>query len=249
MTRLSVNLNKFALIRNARGTDFPNLPGMAERAVASGAHGVTVHPRPDQRHVRDDDVPALRDLCARHARVEFNVEGNPEPRFMELVLANPPDQCTLVPDDPGQLTSDHGWDLSGDNARLVARIERLRQAGIRVSLFMDPDCKQIERAPDVGADRVELYTESYAAAFDAGRHAAELERFRRAALCAAEAGLGVNAGHDLNQRNLGAFLKAVPHVLEVSIGHAIVVESFDHGFEATLSTYLDVIERTRAGRP
>jgi len=241
MTKLSVNLNKFALIRNARGTDFPNLKWMGQRAIAAGVHGLTVHPRPDQRHIRYDDVPVLGGLCGEHPGVEFNIEGNPEAEFMDLVLATPPDQCTLVPDDPNQLTSDHGWRLDGDNRVLMEKISRLKDAGIRVSLFMDPDPEQIARVPATGADRIELYTESYARAYGTGEQSRSVESYRVAAQAALDCGLGVNAGHDLNLDNLAVFLEIVPNVLEVSIGHAIVVESFDQGFEKTLGRYLEIV--------
>jgi pyridoxine 5-phosphate synthase len=242
MTKLSINLNKIALLRNARGTDYPNLKWMAERAVAAGVHGITVHPRPDQRHIRYDDVPVLAALCASEDGLEFNIEGNPEAEFMDLVLAAKPDQCTLVPDDPTQLTSDHGWNLLGDNSILNAHVKTLLDAGIRVSLFMDADTDQIERVPDTGADRVELYTESYARAFGNDNQDKELQRFREAAETASRLGIEINAGHDLNLDNLAAFLNHVPNVLEVSIGHAIMVESFDRGFEATLRAYLTIVE-------
>ncbi|MCZ7597535.1 MAG: pyridoxine 5'-phosphate synthase [Gammaproteobacteria bacterium] len=241
MTRLSVNLNKIALLRNARGSDYPNLLAMARRAVAAGVHGITVHPRPDQRHIRHDDVPVLAELCAGLANVEFNIEGNPTREFLDLVIAAQPDQCTLVPDDPGQLTSDHGWNLEGEHGALDEAVAALSGAGIRVSLFMDPVIEGIDRVPETGAHRVELYTESYARAFAADRPETELERFAAAARRAGEVGLGVNAGHDLNLDNLGLFLARVPDVLEVSIGHAIVVESFDHGFEGTLERYLAIV--------
>ena len=241
MTRLSVNLNKIALLRNARGSDYPNLLTMARRAVAAGVHGITVHPRPDQRHIRHDDVPMLAELCAGLPNVEFNIEGNPTREFLDLVIAARPDQCTLVPDDPGQLTSDHGWNLEGEHGALDEAVAALSGAGIRVSLFMDPVVEGIDRVPTTGAHRVELYTESYARAFAAGSPEAELERFASAARRAGEVGLGVNAGHDLNLDNLGLFLARVPDVLEVSIGHAIVVESFDHGFEGTLERYLAIV--------
>lgn len=241
MTRLSVNLNKIALLRNARGTDNPNLERMARRAIAAGVHGITIHPRPDQRHVRFDDVPVLASLCETYTDVEYNIEGNPTDAFLDLVLAAAPDQCTLVPDDPGQLTSDHGWNLEGDTSELRRAIDTLSAAHIRVSLFMDPDPAQVERVPDTGAQRIELYTESYARAFAAGDASAEIERFRAASRRAGELSLGVNAGHDLNLFNLGPFLQQVPGVLEVSIGHAITVESFDHGFEGTLQRYLEIL--------
>ncbi len=241
MTRLSVNVNKIALLRNSRGRDYPSLVGVAARAIAAGVHGITVHPRPDQRHVRFDDAPTLADLCRDHPGIEFNVEGNPNDQFLQLVEAVAPDQCTLVPDDPGQLTSDHGWNLSGDNRELAAAVARLRDRGIRVSLFMDPDPEMIGRVPGTGADRIELYTESYAEAFASPGRERELARFIAAANRAAELGLGVNAGHDLNLDNLGLFLGRVPGVLEVSIGHAIWVECLDYGLEGTLRRYLDIV--------
>ena len=153
MTKLSVNLNKFALIRNARGTDFPNLETMARRTIAAGCHGITVHPRPDERHIKYADVPVLASVCSEFEQIEYNIEGNPEGAFIDLVLENKPDQCTLVPDDPNQLTSDHGWDVVTHGERLKPLISRFQEQGIRVSLFMDPDLEQIELAKKVGADR------------------------------------------------------------------------------------------------
>lgn len=245
MTKLSVNVNKFALLRNSRGTGYPNLETMAGRAIASGVHGITVHPRPDERHIRYDDVPVLSRLVARHDAVEFNIEGNPSPEFLALVSDTVPDQVTLVPDDPGQLTSDHGWDLEKDGNRLAPIIGELQATGVRVSLFMDPAPGQIDRAKKVGADRIELYTEPYARAFGTGAQDAAWRRFSAAADHARRIGLGVNAGHDLNLRNLPRFLE-IGGILEVSIGHAIVVESFDHGFEPTLARYLEIVGRSAA---
>jgi len=243
MTRLSVNLNKFALLRNARGTDCPNLAGMATRAIAAGVDGITVHPRPDERHTRYADVYELAELCRGHENIEFNVEGNPVPRFLAVVRETRPDQCTLVPDAPGQITSDHGYDMVRDAAALKPVVEDLKSHGIRVSCFIDADSAQIEAAPSSGTDRVELYTEPYARAFGTAGLDAVLGQFRDAALCAQQLGLGVNAGHDLNLDNLGTFL-SIPGILEVSIGHAIVVESFDYGFEDTLKRYLEIIRNS-----
>ena len=239
MTKLSINLNKFALLRNSRDTDHPNVLAMAGRAIASGVHGITVHPRPDQRHTRYSDVRNLSRLT-EHAGVEFNVEGNPVPEFFEIVEETQPDQCTLVPDAPDQLTSDHGWNLETDGERVEPLIRRLKGAGIRVSLFMDPLPVQIDIAKSIGADRVELYTEPYARTYG-GEESNEIwSRFERAATHARDIGLGVNAGHDLNLQNLTRFLE-IPGILEVSIGHAIVVESFDYGFEGTLERYLKIV--------
>lgn len=240
MTKFSVNLNKFALLRNSRGANNPDVLAIARRAIAAGVHGITVHPRPDQRHARYQDVVDLRALVAEHPAVELNVEGNPIEEFLRVVLETSPHQATLVPDAPGQLTSDHGWDAIAESSRLRGLVARLHAAGIRVSLFLDPDPAQVDAAASTGADRIELYTEPYAAAFGTPRQAEELARFAAAATRAEERGLGVNAGHDLSLANLGAFLAAVPNVLEVSIGHAVVCESFDHGFEGTLARYLAI---------
>lgn len=241
MTRLSVNVNKFALLRNSRERNWPDVAVMAARAIAVGAQGITIHPRPDQRHIRYSDVPVLRQLTGEHG-VEFNIEGNPIPEFVDLLLRHPPEQCTLVPDASEQLTSDHGWDLRGDVTSLASVIHTLREAGIRVSLFVDPDPGMMDLARALGADRIELYTEAYARAFGTEHEDAVWERFSKAAGRATAVGLGVNAGHDLNLKNLARFLD-IPNVLEVSIGHAIVVESFDSGYEATLRQYLDIVTR------
>jgi pyridoxine 5-phosphate synthase len=241
MTKLSVNLNKFALLRNSRGNDYPNLLSMARRALAMGIDGLTVHPRPDERHATYRDVSDLRALVAAHEGVEFNVEGNPIERFLEVVEQQRPHQCTLVPDAANQLTSDHGYDLLEGDGELGGVIARLQAAGIRVSIFMDADVHQVEQAPGTGAQRIELYTEPYAAAFGSAAQEAVTYRFRQAAQRALSLGLAVNAGHDLNLGNLGYFLQQVPGISEVSIGHAIVVESFDYGFENTLERYLRIV--------
>lgn len=241
MTSLSVNVNKFALLRNSRDTDSPNLRTMAARAIQAGAHGITVHPRPDQRHIRYADVPVLSELVRQHPGVEYNIEGNPTADFIRIVLENPPHQVTLVPDDPGQLTSDHGWDILKEHKRLLPIVEEFKERGIRVSLFMDAWLDQIDPVPMTGADRIELYTAPYADAFGTEREEAVWRRFDAAATRARELGLGVNAGHDLNLQNLGRFLE-IEGILEVSIGHAIVVESFDYGFEETLRRYLEIVK-------
>lgn len=246
MTQLSVNLNKFALLRNARGTDFPNLLGMARRTIDAGVPGITVHPRPDQRHTTYQDAYDLAELVAAHADVEYNIEGNPIPDFLKIVGETRPDQATLVPDAEDQLTSDHGWDLKNEAERVAPIVADLRARGIRVSLFIDPDPEQITLAKEVGADRIELYTESYARAFGAESQADVHERFRAAAAHAHGLGLGINAGHDLNLDNLATFL-TIPNILEVSIGHAVVVESFDHGYEDTLRRYLEITKGETKG--
>jgi pyridoxine 5-phosphate synthase len=241
MTSLSVNVNKFALLRNSRGRDYPSVVGMARRAIGAGVQGITVHPRPDERHIRRSDVPELSSLVGAHKNVEFNIEGYPTRDFLDLVVEVGPDQCTLVPDAPDQLTSDHGWKLEAHGDTLVPIIDRLKTAEIRVSLFLDPVGDDIDRASAVGTDRIEFYTEPYAEAFGTGAEDSEWKRFADGAAYAREVGLGVNAGHDLNLDNLPRFL-TIPRILEVSIGHAIVVESFDHGFEETLRRYLAIIQ-------
>jgi pyridoxine 5-phosphate synthase len=244
-TVLSVNLNKVALLRNSRGDLLPDPLTAARVAIASGCGGITLHPRPDLRHARPDDAVAMRALCTS---VELNLEGNPYagasdryPGFMQLLEACRPEQATLVPDGDAQLTSDHGWDLKREEMKLRPLVARLRAAGIRVSLFMDVDSPDIERAADLGADRIELYTGPYAHAAAAGDAGAALEACARAAERAVAVGLALNAGHDLDQRNLGPLLRAVPSIREVSIGHALIGEALYDGLELTVRRYLGVI--------
>lgn len=247
MIALSVNLNKIALIRNSRDTTIPDVPQHARICIEAGADGITVHPRPDQRHIRAQDC---LDLAAM-LEVEFNIEGNPMagprrsdranvgdyPGFMSLVREVRPTQCTLVPDAEDQLTSDHGFDLRRDGDRVAPLVEELQSLGIRTSLFMDPDPEQIRLAAQLGTDRIELYTESYARAFATGEALeATLRRFVEAAEVAAAEGLGLNAGHDLDLDNLPRFT-AVPGLLEVSIGHALVVDALRMGLPATVAAY------------
>lgn len=246
MTRLSVNLNKVALLRNSRLLGIPSVVRAAETVIAAGAHGITVHPRPDGRHIRTHDVHDLANLLSLHPGVEFNIEGNPFEDLLDLVLQVRPTQCTLVPDDPSAFTSDHGWDIARDVARLVPVVKRLKTEGIRVSLFMDADADNIGRATETGADRVELYTEPYASAFGHGHEGQELERFARAAEAAQRSGLGVNAGHDLNQVNLPRFLAKVKNVLEVSIGHALVSDALYSGLSQAVRDYLRAIQTQQA---
>jgi len=246
MTQLSVNLNKFALIRNARGSNMPDILDIAQKCIAYGANGITVHPRPDQRHTRFDDVMQLAQLLRSKSGIEFNVEGNPQPQFMDLVVQALPDQCTLVPDNPSQLTSDHGWNLKVSGAQVESVIRSLQKHGIRVSLFVDPVPEQIRLARDLGAERVELYTEAYAGSYNTPDRDNVLERYTEAAHAAVRYGMELNAGHDLNLENLGYFLRNVPGVLEVSIGHALVCESFDYGLAETIHRYKDVIAKAYA---
>jgi pyridoxine 5-phosphate synthase len=244
MTRLSVNVNKVALLRNSRALGIPDVVRAAELAIDAGAHGITVHPRPDARHIRSEDVYSLHDL-ARARGVEFNIEGNPFQPMLELVRGIRPDQCTLVPDDPGASTSDHGWDLEHDGSRLRPVIAELKALGVRVSLFMEADERAMARAAATGADRVELYTEPYARAFGTAMQGAVLARYVEAAGAAQRAGLGVNAGHDLNRDNLATFLRFVPGVLEVSIGHALVADALEFGMKQTVTLYLGAVSGGR----
>lgn len=242
-TRLSVNLNKVALLRNTRTMGMPDVLHAARLALEAGADGITVHPRPDGRHVRGPDVDALTNLLLQWPAAEFNIEGNPFHQLMDYVRSARPHQCTFVPDETGAFTSDHGWDLPADAARLRPLIDEAKGLGVRVSLFMDPVPEAMSQARELGADRIELYTEPYARAFGTPAQAAELERYRRAAEAALVAGLGVNAGHDLNRRNLAPFLAAVPGVEEVSIGHALVADALEFGLAATVRLYQAEIRR------
>lgn len=245
-TLLSVNVNKVAVLRNSRGGDEPSVVAVAAAAIAAGAGSITVHPRPDQRHIRADDVTALAETT--RGRVEYNLEGNPfappragYPGFLSLVATVRPAQATLVPDNDGQLTSDHGFDLRRDGERLRPLIAELRALGARVSLFMDADSDGIERAAELGAQRIELYTGPYAQAYAQGDASAALQACADAARRARAVGLAVNAGHDLSQANLGAFLRGVPDVREVSIGHALFGEALYAGIATTVRAYLDII--------
>ena len=245
-TALSVNLNKVALVRNTRHLGIPSLERAAELCLRAGAQGITVHPRPDARHIRPDDVPQLHALVARHPGVEFNIEGNPFHNLMDFVRALRPHQATFVPDSEGQFTSDHGWDFPADAQRLAPLVQETKALGVRVSLFMDPRPEMMAAVRALGADRVELYTESYARAWGTPQQAQVLAQFRDAAQAALDAGLGVNAGHDLNRDNLTDFLRAVPGVQEVSIGHALISDALEMGYEATVRAYQACIERAFA---
>lgn len=249
-TKLSVNLNKVALLRNARTIGIPSVLRAAEVCIEAGAHGITVHPRPDERHIRRQDVLELAEALKSAPEVEFNIEGNPYPEFMELVLKVKPAQCTLVPDSPEAFTSDHGWDLKGAEAeRLRPLISRLKEEGIRTSLFMETDLEQIGLARSVGADRVELYTEPYAASFARGLDVEEtLEAFRHAAEKAQSVWLGVNAGHDLNLQNLGLFC-SIPDIMEVSIGHALISDALEMGLATAVKAYLKVLSEAEKEVP
>ena len=242
MTHLSVNLNKIALVRNSRSLGIPSVTKAAKTCIAAGAYGITVHPRPDERHIRYSDVYDLKNIVSK---VEFNIEGNPfTGRYMELMPEILPTQATLVPDMPGATTSDHGWDLSKENfKRLLPVIDELRKLGIRTSLFVDPVIETVEKAKQLGSDRIELYTEPFARAFIEKKNLEPLTaRYAAAAKKAAEIGLGVNAGHDLNLDNLAFFCKNVKPVMEVSIGHALISDAIDMGLSNAVKAYCKILK-------
>jgi len=244
MTALSINLNKIALLRNSREGNYPSVVNHAQLCIDQGVEGITVHPRPDQRHIRPSDVRQLAELVRPLSGVEFNIEGNPfapalndYPGFIELVEETQPDQCTLVPDGDDQLTSDHGFDLNSSGDQLAPIIKRLKDQGMRVSLFMDPDLSQIEMAANIGADRIELYTGPYAAAWGTDQLEPLFQSHLAAAEMAVSLGMGVNAGHDLNLDNLAKYA-SIPALLEVSIGHAFTVDSLAMGMANAVNAYL-----------
>lgn len=236
MTSLSVNINKVATIRNARGENNPDLVRFALACEAAGAQGITIHPRPDERHIRRSDVPLLKQAVT----TELNIEGYPSEDFIRLVLETRPTQVTLVPDAPGQLTSNHGWDVVGNFDMLSSIIRRFKEGGIRVSVFVDPDSVQVLEAKIAGADRVELYTKAYADYYSKDREAA-IAPFLEAASAARVCGIGLNAGHDLSLENLRYFIDTIPWVDEVSIGHALICDALYLGIDATVKAYLDCI--------
>ena len=248
-TALSVNVNKVALLRNSRHLDVPSVVRAARLCLQAGAQGITIHPRPDERHIRAQDAEDLAHLMREWPEREFNIEGNPFHNLLPLVERFRPHQCTLVPDSEDQFTSDHGWRFPQDAARLLPVMRQLNDWGVRVSLFMDPEPEAMAAARDVGADRVELYTESYARAFAQGQHSEVLAAFGDTALAAIDAGLGVNAGHDLNQANLPLFLQAVPGVLEVSIGHAFIADALELGYTQATQHYLAAIAQGHGMTP
>ena len=241
MVRLSVNLNKVALIRNSRGADYPNLERVAADCERFGAQGITIHPRPDQRHARYDDVAKLKEVVT----TELNIEGYPTDRFLDVVVQHRPDQVTLVPDAPGQLTSDHGWDTDRRAELLTGVIGRLKDAGIRTSIFVDPDERMLDGALAVGTDRVEFYTGPFAHGF-AHDPAAAVAAFTRASAYARDLGLGINAGHDLNLDNLTYFAARMPGLQEVSIGHALVTDALYYGLGNTVQMYLRCLQNAAA---
>ncbi|MEX1056101.1 MAG: pyridoxine 5'-phosphate synthase [Natronospirillum sp.] len=239
MTVLSVNLNKIALLRNSRGRDFPNVLEYAGRFIKAGAGGITVHPRPDERHIKYDDARQLSEFLEQSDAIELNIEGYPSDSFLQLIAETRPAQCTLVPDAANQLTSDHGWDFHADMALVKDVVVQLQELGVRCSLFLDPDPGQVELAAETGAERIELYTELYAEAFDTGVCEQVLAQYRESAELARSLGMGVNAGHDLDLQNLPLFL-TIPDILEVSIGHALTVECINNGMSAVMKKYLAI---------
>jgi pyridoxine 5-phosphate synthase len=241
-TALSVNVNKVALLRNTRHLGIPSVTRAAQLCLKAGAQGITVHPRPDERHIRSHDVLELAALMKDWPGCEYNIEGNPSQNLMDFIRQVRPHQATFVPDSEDQFTSDHGWSFPQDAERLAPVIAECQALGVRVSLFMDPVPGQMAAARAAGADRVELYTEPYAAAWGTPQQAQQLSRYRDTAQAALNAGLGVNAGHDLNRDNLAAFVREVPGVLEVSIGHALIGDALELGYAATVQAYLACLQ-------
>lgn len=241
-THLSVNLNKVALIRNTRHLGIPSLIRAANQCLEAGASGITLHPRPDERHIRAHDVADIAAMMKDWSAKELNIEGNPLQNLMGFVRKYQPHQATFVPDSEGQFTSDHGWNPDQDSTKLRPLIAEAKALGVRVSLFMDAEASSMAWAKSVGADRVELYTEPYAAAWGSAQQSAQLKRFADAAQAAIDAGLQVNAGHDLNLDNLTAFIQQVPGVQEVSIGHALIADALEMGYRETVKAYLSCIQ-------
>ena len=241
MTALSVNLNKIALLRNSRGRDYPSVVGFASRFITLGVQGITIHPRPDERHITRQDAYDLADFLKDHPHVEFNIEGYPNEEFLQLIDAIKPDQCTLVPDGEEQLTSDHGWNFN-DHADFVHPvINQINDWGVRTAVFLDPDIEQVVMAAESGSNRIELYTEAYAQAWSTPEKDEVLAQYSEVALKAQELGLGVNAGHDLDLLYLPAFL-SIPGILEVSIGHALIIECIEMGIDQVVGQYLDITD-------
>ena len=242
-TALSVNVNKVALLRNTRHLGIPSVTRAAQLCLEAGAQGITIHPRPDERHIRGTDVYELADLMKTWPQAEFNIEGNPTQNLMQFIRDVRPHQATFVPDSEDQFTSDHGWSFPQDAERLQPLIAECKALGVRVSLFMDPVPEQMAAAKAVGADRVELYTEPYAAAWGSVDQAHQLTVYAKAAQAALDAGLEVNAGHDLNRDNLAAFVAQVPGVAEVSIGHALIADALELGYDSTVKAYQACIDQ------
>ena len=242
-TALSVNVNKVALVRNTRHLGIPSVTRAAQLCLEAGAQGITIHPRPDGRHIRSQDVYELAELLKAWPQAEFNIEGNPTQNLMDFIREVRPHQATFVPDGEDQFTSDHGWSFPQDAERLAPLVAECRSLGVRVSLFMDPVPEQMQAVKDLGAHRIELYTEPYAAAWGTPEQAAQLQRYTQTAQAALALGLGINAGHDLNRDNLSTFVAAVPGLLEVSIGHAFIADALELGYTGTVRAYQRCIDQ------
>lgn len=239
MTKLSVNLNKIALLRNSRGRNYPDPVYFAHKVIALGADGITVHPRQDERHITRQDARDLAKTVKAYPEIELNIEGYPSREFLDLIKELRPHQCTLVPDGPDQLTSDHGWDLKVQSEKLIPIIEALKSWNVRSAIFLDPDLEQVQLARASKTERIELYTEKYASMYGTVEQQTVFQQYADAAKHATELGLGVNAGHDLDLQNLATFLQ-IPDILEVSIGHALTVESIEYGIEDVVRQYLSI---------
>ena len=237
MALLSVNVNKIALLRNSRGADFPNVLNVSQDLIKCGAHGITIHPRPDERHAKYADAYTLKE----NIDVELNIEGNPNERFLDMVCEVKPNQCTLVPDAPDAITSNAGWDCKNNLDYLKPIIARLKENGIRSSIFLDPDPSQVPFAAQTGTDRIELYTEFFATSYGTDKQDEVIAKYKTTAAAAVEHGLGVNAGHDLSLENLKFFDENIDGLLEVSIGHALVVEMLYKGMDQTISEYISIL--------
>jgi pyridoxine 5-phosphate synthase len=239
MTKLSVNVNKIALLRNSRGRDFPNVIDFAKKYIALGVHGITVHPRQDERHITVRDAYELAEFLQDYPDVEYNIEGYPSKDFLKIIRETQPDQCTLVPDGVNQVTSDHGWDMTQEQKHISELAIEIRDYGVRSAVFLDPEVEQVVLVAQTGVDRIELYTEEYATNFNTSKHDVTLLKYQQANQLAQELGLGVNAGHDLDSKNLAAFL-TIPNILEVSIGHVLTIECLLEGMPTVIQRYLNI---------
>ena len=239
MTKLSVNVNKIALLRNSRGRDFPNVINFAKKYIDLGVHGITVHPRQDERHITVKDAYELAEFLQDYPDVEYNIEGYPSQDFMKIISDTKPDQCTLVPDGVNQVTSDHGWDLTKHQKQISELAIEIRDYGVRSAVFLDPEMNQVKLVAKTGVDRIELYTEEFATSFGKNSQQSIIEKYSKAAQLAQSLGLGVNAGHDLDSKNLAAFLQ-IKDILEVSIGHVLTIECIEEGMPTVVKRYLEI---------
>ena len=242
MTKLSVNVNKIALLRNSRGRDFPNVIDFAKKFIELGVQGITVHPRQDERHITVKDAYEIAEFLQDYPNVEYNIEGYPSKGFLKIIRETKPDQCTLVPDGVNQVTSDHGWDLTQEQTRISDLAIEIREYGVRSAVFLDPEIHQVELVAKTGVDRIELYTEEYASNYLTVNQDTILNKYRLASDLAQKLGLGVNAGHDLDSKNLASFL-TIPNILEVSIGHVLTIECILEGMPKVVNRYLDICKQ------